>query len=128
MKTTVEIYKKAYNQGVNDRKSGDYSLWQTQALRVAYELGYEGKEINFDDVVDCERAGAVPAGGISYNFRDKYSEQGCSVINVKGEKPVSSVIWFADRKMVEVTGIRLPYRGSDGETLILPLGIEEYDF
>ena len=125
---TVEMYKRAYELGKIDAANNNYQCWQTSCLDVAYLLGHNGKELNFDDVVKCVRAGKAPKGGISYNYRDQSSENGLSVLNVIGEEEVGSSVWFAERKEVEVEGIRLPYKGSDGETLILPLNIEQYDF
>lgn len=37
-------------------------------------------------------------------------------------------MWFADREKIEFSGILLPVTGSDGEPLVLPLEIEQYDF
>lgn len=122
------MYKKAYRLGQVDAANNDYQCWSTACLDVAYTLGRDGKEINFDDVVKCNRAGNIPFGGVSYNFRDQLSENGLSVLNVIGENEVGSSVWFADRKEIEVEGIRLPYKGSDGETLVLPLNIEQFDF
>lgn len=125
--TTVEMYKVAHSNGKRDAESGELRGYHTAALDVAYDLGYEGKVIDFENIVDCVRAGNVPSGGVSYNYRDQLSEKGLSVLFVEGEPEIASSIWF-DRAEVKVSGIRLPYTGSDGETLILPLEIEQYDF
>lgn len=126
--TTIEMYKAVYEEGKDDKVNNCFRCWYTPCLDVAYNLGQKGKEINFDDVVKCVRSGRVPNGGVSYNFRDQYSEKGLSVLNVIGEEEVGSAVWFSERTTIEVEGIRLPYKGSDGETLILPLNIEQFDF
>lgn len=126
--TTINRYRRAYELGQQDKANNSYQNWMTTCLGVAYDLGYEGKELNFNDVVKCYRAGSIPFGGVSFNYREQTSENGLSVLNVIGEGEVGSAVWFAERKVIEVEGIRLPYKGSDGETLILPLNIEQYDF
>lgn len=125
---TISDYKRAYEIGQRHATTFDFCDWYTPALLVAYELGRTGKEINFEDVVEAVRAGNLPESGISYNYREQESELGLSVLNVVGEEEVGSSIWFAGREKVTVKGIRLSYKGSDGETLILPFGIEQFDF
>ena len=36
-------------------------------------------------------------------------------------------MWFAGRAKVTVTGLLLPYQGSDGEPLVLPYGVDDMD-
>lgn len=132
MKTTVQKYKAAYAYGHNDKKNaGEYtnnSMWQLKAFELAYTFGFEGVEIDWNDVVECERAGNIPESGVSYNHLAGVYEKGLSVLNIIGKEEVNSALWFYDRKKVNVSGIRLPFTGSDGEILILPLGVDEVDF
>ena len=128
MDTTVKLYMRVYKAGEWCRKNGVYQGYYTQCLSKAFELGYNGIKVDFNDVVICRRAGYIPAGGISYNYREQIYERGLSVINVTGEEEVGSSVWFSDRKIITVKGIRLPFTGSDDETLILPLGVEQFDY
>ena len=124
----ISDYQKAYIIGKYDKANSDYSFFRTPALEAAWNAGYNGHDIDFNDIVECFRAGNIPESGISYNYRENESEYGLSVLNVLGEEEIGSAIWFANRETIKIKGIRLPYRGSDGETLILPLNIEQYDF
>lgn len=129
-KTTVEKFKAAYNYGFNDKKNDSYanSAWFLKAFEVAYNYGHDGMEINWNDIVTCIRYGNIPDSGVSYNYLSEKFEKGLSVANALGEAEVASTVWFSDRRKVEVQGIRLPCKGSDGETLVLPLGVEDFDF
>ena len=125
---TIENYKSAYNYGVNDSKNGEITGWFTPALEAAYDMGYRGIAIDFENVVIAERYGNLPEGGVSFNYSEGKKELGCSASNIKGEKEIGSSMWFADREKIEFSGILLPVTGSDGEPLVLPLEIEQYDF
>lgn len=125
---TISDYQKAYKIGKYDKANSDYSEFRTPALEAAWTAGYNGHEIDFENIVECLRAGNIPESGISCNYREQESEYGLSVLNVIGEEEVGSAVWFANRETIKVKGIRLPYKGSDGETLILPLNIEQFDF
>lgn len=125
---TIANYKSAYLCGKKDAKNGDYSSYYTPVLEAAYDLGREGIEIDFENIVVAERYGELPKRGVSYNYRDDYKEKGVSAVNIKGEEPVGSYIWFTDNVKIEFEGILLPVKGSDGEPLLLPLGVEQYDF
>ena len=37
-------------------------------------------------------------------------------------------MFFQDRQKVEVKGLLVSAKGSDGEPLILPLGVDQWDF
>lgn len=128
MKTTIELYKKAYKAGQWCKENNDFQSFRTKCLDKAWELGFRGIEINFDDIVTCVRAGEIPDGGISYNYREQENEDGLSVLNVIGENEIGSAVWFSERENITVKGIRLPLTGSDDETLILPLDINQYDY
>ena len=105
------------------------SFWsyRTPVLQVAYELGTKGVDLSDAQDVTGYRYGAVPAHGLSHNYRDDRSERGLSLVAINGHKPVASVVWFCDRKRVRVSGLLLPYRGSDGEPLVLPYCVEYLD-
>jgi len=127
-KITVQHYKTAYAYGVRDAKTGGLTGWRTGSLQAAHEMGMEGISINWDKIVIGERYGDLPETGRSFNYADNTAEFGVSLSNIKGEKEIGSSMWFSDRKKVEVRGILLPVTGSDGEPLILPLDIDQYDF
>lgn len=132
MTTTVSKYRSAYNYGANDKKNHNSytnnSNWYLKAFALCYQYGFDGIEIDWDNIVECERAGSVPECGVSYNYLSGEYEKGLSVLRVKGEEEIASAMWFSERPTVTIKGIRLPFTGSDGETLILPLDIPEIDF
>ena len=99
-------------------------FWYTRSI----DKGYDGQEIYFTDIVPGYRYSDIPEGGVSFDYLDDVFEKGLSLAAVDGEKKVVPSMWFSDREKVKVSEIRLPFKGSDGETLILPLGIEQYDF
>ena len=117
---------------INANKSGldnPDSLWSyhTPVLQVAYELGTRGIDLSTAPDVAGYRYGAVPTHGLSHNYRDDHSERGLSLVAINGQPAVASEIWFCDRKRVRVNGLLLPYKGSDGEPLILPYCVEYLD-
>ena len=128
MKTTVKMYKKAYEAGIQDEKNGWYRGYHTAIFNAVYDCGRKGVKIDFDKVVKAVRYGDVPEGGRSKNYRDDYQEDGPSVAYIEGDKEVGSSIWFKDRNKVSLRGILLPQKGSDGESLLLPLNLDQYDF
>ena len=126
---TINDYKRAYNIGVKDAKRCGYTSWYTPVLGAAYNLGYEGYTIDFDTVVTAERYGELPEGSnVSFNYRENTKELGVSVACLKGEEEVGSCMFFQDRQKVEVKGLLVSAKGSDGEPLILPLGVDQWDF
>ena len=125
---TIANYKYAYLNGKKDARNVDYSSYYTPVLEAAYDLGREGIEIDFENIVIAERYGELPESGVSYNYRDGYKDKGVSAASIKGEEPVGSYIWFTDNVKIEFKGVLLPVKGSDGEPLLLPLGVEQYDF
>jgi hypothetical protein len=46
---------------------------------------------------------------------------------LEGQKEVGSSIWFLEREKVKVEGLLLPFTGSDGEPLVIPYCVEDYD-
>lgn len=105
----------------------DEGSYYTPALEVAKELGRKGIDLKNQPDVTGYRYGKQPDSGLSTNYAEGRSERGLSLANLKGKKPVGSVIWFADRKRVKSTGMLLPYKGSDGEPLILSYQTKHYD-
>lgn len=97
---------------------GEFGSYYTPSLQVAMELGQKGIDLSKQPDVTGYRYGGIPQSGISTNYAEGKSERGLSLANLKGKKPVGSVIWFADRKKIKVTGMLLPYKGSDGEPLV----------
>lgn len=125
MKTTVEMYKKAYEAGIQDEKNDGWRGYHTAIFNAVYDCGRQGIKIDFGKVVTAVRYGDVPEGGRSKNYRDDYLEDGTSVAYIEGEK---EVVWFKDRNKVSLRGILLDQKGSDGESLLLPLNLDQYDF
>ncbi len=124
----IQYIRKAYELGKRHAATGDYTSWYTPRLQMAYDLGYEGVGVDFDHIVKGYRFGDVPEG-CSFNFRDNCKEHGVSLAAIEGQKEVGSVMWFGDRKKVEVTGLLISDTGSDGEPLVIPLDMEEqYDY
>lgn len=126
-KIEIEHYKKAYKLGKIHAKEGNLCGWYTPILQAAYDLGYEGVEIDFTQIVKAERYGNLP-NGCSYNYAENKKEMGVSASNIVGCKEIGSSVWFSGRDKIQFEGILLPMTGSDGEPLLLPLGIEQYDF
>ena len=112
----------------NGLKNPDgFDSYYTPTLQVAYNLGQKGINLESQPDVSGERYGNIPESGLSYNYAAATSENGLSLANLNGEKEVGSTIWFADRKKVKVAGMLLPYKGSDGESLILTYDVENLD-
>lgn len=124
---TISDYKRAYELGKKHAEECDLCGWYTPFLQASYDLGYEGIEVDFSKVVKAERYGDLP-NGCSYNYADNKKEMGVSASNLVGEKEIGSSLWFTDREKIVFEGILLPIKGSDGEPLLLPLGVEQYDF
>jgi len=92
-----------------------------QGFLLAGWLGLEGPEI-----ATGTRLGNVPPSGRSRNYRDGEWERGVSMLTVNGSCAVSDgtfELWQqlagADRPLVHVRGILLPFLGSDGEPLLV---------
>jgi len=122
-----DIYLKVNKMGMEHKKTQNYVSFYTPALDVAYELGHKGIDLSKQPDVIGYRYGKHPPTGISQNYRDKMSEKGLSLSNLEGEDEVGSSIFFKDRKKYKYNGLLLPYKGSDGENLILPYDLELWD-
>lgn len=122
---TVDDIREANAAGLNDRDS--YWAYYTPALDIALNLGRDGISLQDAPVVSGIRYGKAPDCGISYNYRDDLSERGLSLAYLDGQDEIGSVIWFAARKTHHYTGVLLPYKGSDGEPLILAVGLDNLD-
>ena len=127
---TEQMIKNANRNGLEDKANGvEYTTgdYCTPVLSVALKLGWEGIDITECPVVSGYRFGEIPECGISMNWADQRSERGVSLAALDGCKEIGSSIWFCSRKKVNVTGVLLPYKGSDGEPLVLPIGIDCWD-
>ena len=120
----LEILK-ANQNGLNNPDGFD--SYYTPILQIAYNLGQKGINLESQPDVIGERYGNIPEFGLSYNYSADKSENGLSLANLIDEKEVGSTIWFSDRKKVRVSGLLLPYKGSDGENLILTYDVENLD-
>lgn len=124
-KITADDIRQVNQTGIANPEA--FWSYYTPVLQVAFELGQRGIDLAAAPVVSGMRYGIMPAGGISYNYRDERSERGLSLACIDGDKEVGSCIWFADRIEHNYTGVLLPYTGSDGEALILIIGIDNLD-
>ena len=130
MKTQDQInyMKKAYELGRKHASNGNYCSWYTPRLEMAYNLGYDGIEVDFENPVSGYRYGACPERN-SFNYAENRKEVGVSLAALDGQKEVGSSMWFCDREKVNVTGLLISEKGSDGEPLIIPLDMDEqYDY
>ena len=125
----ISYLKKAYNLGKKHAQNGDWSDWYTPRLKMAYDCGYDGIGIDFDNPVYGYRYGNTPTS-TSYNYLDNYLEYGVSLAALETyDKETSTSIFFHDRNKVEVYGLLLDKKGSDGEPLVIPLDMtEQFDF
>jgi hypothetical protein len=124
-KVTADEIRKANLEGLNDPQS--FWDYYTPTLSVALDLGRRGISLQDAPVVSGIRYGKAPDGGISNNYRDGISERGLSLAKIDGAEEVGSVVWFEGREEHRYTGILLPYKGSDGEALILAEGVDNLD-
>lgn len=130
MKTQDQInyMKKAYELGRKHASNGNYCSWFTPRLEMAYNLGYDGIDVDFENPVSGYRYGACPERS-SFNYAENCKEVGVSLAALDGEKEVGSSMWFCDREKVNITGLLIDKKGSDGEPLIIPLDMDEqYDY
>lgn len=130
MKTENQInyLRRAYNMGRKHAQNGNFASWYTPRLQMAYELGYEGIGVDFDNIISGYRFGACPEHE-SFNYAEGRKEWGVSLAAVDGQKEVGSTMWFSDRKKVNVKGLLIDATGSDGEPLIIPLDMDvQFDF
>lgn len=130
MKTQDQInyMKKAYELGRKHASNGNYCSWYTPRLEMAYNLGYDGIEVDFENPVSGYRYGSCPEHN-SFNYAENRKEVGVSLAALDGQKEVGSSMWFCDREKVSVKGLLISEKGSDGEPLIIPLDMDEqYDY
>jgi hypothetical protein len=106
-----------------DWGAGDF---RTPVLQVACYLGREGVDLSQQPDFTGWRYGRGPETGISHNHRDDFSERGLSLAVKPDGSEVESTIWFSGEKYT-YTGLLLPFTGSDGEALILPYHVENFD-
>ena len=130
MKTQDQInyLRRAYNLGKRHAENGDYCAWYTPRLEMAYNLGYDGIEVDFEHIVNGYRYGECPEHE-SFNYADNTKEHGVSLAALDGQKEIGSSVWFCDRNKVNVSGLLISETGSDGEPLIIPLDmVDQFDF
>jgi len=122
MKITRKDIIEANRYGATHRNENPY---RTPVLMVACDLGSRGILLDAAPTVSGYRYGRNDVG-VSSNYREGVSEQGLSLAALDGDAEVASAVWFEGPR-VHCTGILLPYRGSDGEPLILPVEGENWD-
>lgn len=124
----IKYLRKAYNLGKRHAENGNFTSWYTPRLQMAYNLGYEGIAVDFDNVVSGYRYGVCPEHE-SWNYAENRKEWGVSLAAIDGAKEVGSSMWFSEREKVHVRGLLINEKGSDGEALIIPLDMkEQYDY
>ena len=133
MKTTKELYQKVIEYAKNDIRDDNMAGFYTPIFQRLYDLVRAGIEIDANKIVKAVRYGDVPENGLSYNYRDNECENGTSVARIDGKNEINGInikysLLLSDRNEVEITGILMPVYGSDGENLVLPFGIEQFDF
>ena len=124
-KITADDIRTANKEGLENPAS--FWDYRTPTLSIALDLGRRGISLQDAPVVSGIRYGKAPEGGISNNYRDGISERGLSLAKVDDADEIGSVIWFEGREERRYTGILLPYKGSDGEALILAEGVDNLD-
>lgn len=123
-KLTEEEIKKVNALGIQNPNA--FWFWHTPVLQKAFNLGQLGIDLSDAPVVRGIRYGKAPESGISHNYADDKSERGLSLAQEAGCKEIGSTVWFGDRKAYEYRGVKVG-TGSDGETIILPLHVENLD-
>lgn len=124
----IAFLRRAYNLGRKHAQSGGYCSWYTPRLQMAYDLGYSGIQVDFENVVSGYRYGKSPER-CSYNYAANCWEHGVSIAALDGGYEVHSSVWFCDREKVAVVGLLVNAKGSDGEPLVIPLDMSwQYDF
>jgi len=115
--------KKLYDAGQQARANGENlrdaicELGGSWAEMKAFELGYRGQAW---DVQEYERFGDVPDGP-SQNYADGVQEDGVSVISESWLRTLSAQFISARKGKGRFSGVDTGCRGSDGETLVLPV-------
>lgn len=125
MKVTREAILKANAVGLANRDDWSF-FYRTAVLDIACTLGREGIDLSSQPDFTGWRFGKGPDTGISYNYRDDFSERGLSLAVKPDSSEVESVIWFNGDKYT-YTGLLLPFTGSDDEALILPYHVDNFD-
>lgn len=108
--------------------------YDTPIYKVAQGAGFDKIDLSTQPDVWALRYGSAPESGISQNYADDISERGLSVFKVFGDNefvPNNTGLryeyFFGDRPVYGYKGMLLPYRGSDGEPLILPYHFNDWD-
>lgn len=122
----VESVLRMNAKGLRDRVNGEYQSFYTPVLQSAYNEGIAGHDLSSMPIVWGIRYGKAPELGISFNYAEGKAERGLSLAQEYGKKEIGSSMWFKDRKAYEYRGIKIGV-GSDGETIILPLHVENLD-
>lgn len=125
-KLSPDAIREANAAGLRHRDGSNYWSYRTPVLQCAYDLGQNGVDLKDAPIVKGIRYGKAPESGISTNFQSQTAEKGLSLAQEYGKKEIGSSVWFAERKAYEYRGIKVGV-GSDGETLILPLHVENLD-
>lgn len=105
-----------------------YRVIQSDEFYLWFRLGVEGHED--PEFVTAVRIGEIPKTKVSRNFRDQFQENGVSVLWIEGDendRGDGTFEIFNDGKKIRIAGWRSPWRGSDGEPLLLsPKKLSDY--
>lgn len=113
---------KANTEGFN---ATYYQSYHTPILQIAFDCGQKGIDLSTAKEITGYRYGQAPQSYVSFNSREQISEKGLSLAAIENEKEVGSSVWFSGEKHI-YSGILLPYKGSDGENLILAYDAENW--
>lgn len=87
---------------------------------ILFYMGYYGSPI---DWITGWRYGDIPEPGKSYNYRDRYWEMGVSLayddVDEETKDKVSLLFIRQGRELVHISGLWIPFKGSDGEPLVI---------
>jgi len=128
-KITDAQIREAHAVGLQHKDQDNiYWSYYSGVLQAAYDAGRMGYGLG-SDVVECERFGALPVSGRSYNYADNHAEAGVSVImcGTDADGAAGAQLFMSHRKIFRFRGIRIVgTNGSDGEILVFP--VDYYDF
>jgi hypothetical protein len=92
----------------------------TAEEHILFYMGYYNSPIDF---ITGWRYGDIPESGKSYNYRDRYWEMGVSLAfdddDEETKDKVSLLFIRQGRELVHISGLWIPFKGSDGEPLVI---------
>lgn len=123
---SLTAIREANEAGKAHAATGVCWSYRTPVLQRAYDMGLSGEDLSSAPVVRGLRFGQAPESGVSTNYRSGRGERGLSLAQESGHAEIGAAVWFAGRQAYEYEGVKVG-TGTDGETLILPLHVENLD-